>query len=325
MSIARRAFLNLMACAAAPLSFASLARAQTYPARPIRIVVGFPAGSGVDIVARLIGQWLAERMGQPVVVENRPGAGSNIATEAVVRAAPDGHTLLWVGSPNAISATLYDNLPFNFIRDVAPVAGINCEPSVVAVNPAVPAATLSEFIAYAKANPGKINMASAGNGTVSHVAGELFKMMTGTDMVHVPYRGGPSPVMDLVSGQVQVMFVTTSASLPHIKAGRLRALAVTTASRWNGLPDIPAVGEAVPGYEGSNCFGVGAPATTPADIVDRLNREINAGLSDPKVKARLAELGATALTGSSADFGRHLAAETEKWGKVVKFARLRAE
>ena len=320
MKLPRRRFLQLGAGAAALPAVSRIARAQAYPARPVRIIVGFPAGSGVDIVARLVGQWLAERVGQPFIIENRPGAGGNIATEAVVRAAPDGQTLLWIGSPNAINATLYEKLNFDFLRDIAPVASINCEPSAMVVNTSFPVKSVPEFIAYAKANAGKINMASAGNGTVSHVAGELFKMMAGVDMVHVPYRGGPPALTDLLGGQVQVMFVTTSASIEHIKAGKLRPLAVTTAARSEALPDIPTVGEFVPGYEGSNCFGLGAPRGTPTEIVEKLNREINAGLADPKIKARFADLGGTVLPLSPADFGKLIADETEKWSKVVKFS-----
>ena len=320
MKLPRRRFLQLGAGAVALPAVSRIARAQAYPARPVRIIVGFPAGSGVDIVARLVGQWLAERVGQPFIIENRPGAGGNIATEAVVRAAPDGQTLLWIGSPNAINATLYEKLNFDFLRDIAPVASINCEPSAMVVNTSFPVKSVPEFIAYAKANAGKINMASAGNGTVSHVAGELFKMMAGVDMVHVPYRGGPPALTDLLGGQVQVMFVTTSASIEHIKAGKLRPLAVTTAARSEALPDIPTVGEFVPGYEGSNCFGLGAPRGTPTEIVEKLNREINAGLADPKIKARFADLGGTVLPLSPADFGKLIADETEKWSKVVKFS-----
>jgi tripartite-type tricarboxylate transporter receptor subunit TctC len=320
MKLPRHRFLQMAAGAAALLFVSRIAWAQAHPTRPVRIIVGFPAGSGVDIVARLVGQWLAERVGQPFIIENRPGAGGNIATEAVVRAAPDGKTLLWIGSPNAINATLYEKLNFDFLRDIAPVASINREPSAMVVNTSFPVKSVPEFIAYAKANPGKINMASAGNGTVSHVAGELFKMMAGVDMVHVPYRGGQSALTDLLGGQVQVMFVTTSASIEYIKAGKLHPLAVTTPARSEALPDIPTVGEFVPGYEGSNCFGLGAHRNTPAEIIDRLNKEINAGLADPKMKARLAELGAIVLAGSPGDFGKLLAEETEKWAKVVKFS-----
>jgi tripartite-type tricarboxylate transporter receptor subunit TctC len=325
MKLPRRQLLQLAAGVAALPSMSRFASAQTYQTRPVRIIVGFPAGSGVDIVARLISQWLSERLGQPFLVENRPGAGSNVATEAVVRAAPDGYTLLWIGSPNAISATLYEKLNFDFLRDIAPVASINREPSALAVNPKLPAKTVPEFIAYSNANPGKINMASAGNGTVSHVAGELFKMMAGVDMVHVPYRGGAPALTDLVGGQVQAMFVTTSASIEYIKAGNLRPLAVTTATRSEVLPGIPTVGEFLPGYEASTCFGLGTPKNTPAEIIDRLNSEINAGLADLKMKARLTDLGATVLAGSPADFGKLLAEETEKWAKVVKFAGIKPD
>ena len=276
-----------------------------------------------DIVARLIGQWLSERLGQPFIIENRPGAGSNIATEAVVRAPPDGYTLLLVGPPNAINATLYDKLNFNFIRDIAPVASIVRVPNVMVVNPSVPAKTVPEFIAYAKANPGKINMASAGIGSSAHVAGELFKMMTGVDMVHVPYRGAAPALTDLLGGQVQVCSPRMPASIEYIKAGKLRALAVTTATRSEALPDVPTVGEFVPGYEASSWYGVGAPKNTPAEIVDKLNKEINAALADPKIKARLADLGGTALAGSPADFGKLIADETEKWGKVIRAANIK--
>ena len=325
MKLPRRNFLRLAAGAAALPAVSHVAWAQTYPSRPVRIIVGFPAGSGVDIVARLVGQWLAERLGQPFIIENRPGAGGNIATEAVVRAAPDGQTLLWIGSPNAINATLYEKLNFDFLRDIAPVASINCEPSAMVVNTSFPVKSVPEFIAYAKANAGKINMASAGNGTVSHVAGELFKMMAGVDMVHVPYRGGPPALTDLLGGQVQVMFVTTSASIEYIKAGKLRPLAVTTAARSEALPDIPTVGEFVPGYEGSNCFGLGAPRNTPAEIIDKLNSEINAALTDPRIKARLVDLGATVLPGSPSAFGKLIAEETEKWAKVIRAANIKPE
>ncbi|CAN0439186.1 unnamed protein product, partial [Phaeothamnion confervicola] len=258
-------------------------------------------------------QWLSERIGQPVIIENRPGAGGNIATEAAVRTTPDGYTLLWIGPPAAINATLYDKLNFNVIRDIAPVAGINLEPSILAVNPAVPARTIPEFIAYAKANPGKISMASAGNGTVSHVAGELFKMMTGTGMVHVPYRGGAPALTDVIGGQVQVIFITMSGAIEHVRAGRLRPLAVTTATRSEALPEIPTIAESVPGFEASAFYGLGAPRNTPVEIVDRLNKEINAGLADPKIKARFADMGATVLALSPDDFGKLIAAETEKW------------
>jgi tripartite-type tricarboxylate transporter receptor subunit TctC len=320
MKFPRRGFLHLAAAAAALPAVSWIASAQNYPSRPIRIVVGFPAGSGVDVVARLMGPSLSERLGQPIVIENRPGAGSNIATEAVVRAAPDGYTLLWVGPPVAINATLYDKLNFNFLRDIAPVAGLNREPNVMLVNSSSPAKTVPEFIAYAKANPGKISMASVGNGSVSHVAGELFKMMAGVDMVHVPYRGAPPALTDLLGGQVQVLFLTTTASMAHIKSGQVRPLAVTTATRSQVLPDIPTMSEFVPGFEASNFYGLGAPGSTPVEIINRLNRDITAVLTDPKVQARLTELGATVLPLSPADFGKLVAAETEKWAKVVKFS-----
>jgi tripartite-type tricarboxylate transporter receptor subunit TctC len=300
-----------------------VAWAQTYPTRPVRLIVGVAAGGGTDIVARLISQWLSERLGQQFIVENRPGAGSNIATEVVVRAPPDGYTLLTVGAPAAINATLYyDKLNFNFIRDIAPVAGIMRGPLVMLVNPSFPAKTVPEFIAYAKANPGKINMASGGNGTTPHVTGELFKMMTGVDMVHVPYRGAGPAITDLLGGQVQVLF---DNPIEHIRAGRLRALAVTTTTRSEALPDIPTLGEFVPGYDASGWFGIGAPKDTPVQIIDRLNREINACLADPRMKARLTDLGGIVLSGSPADFGKHIAEETEKWAKVIKFAGIKPE
>ena len=314
MKLPRRNFLQLAACAAALRAVSRIARAQAYPTRPVRIVVGFTAGGAGDITARLIGQWLSERLGQQFVIDNRPGGGTNIGTEAVVRASPDGYTLLIVGTAQAINATLYDKLNFHFIRDIAPVAGVLRGPYGMVVNPSVPAKTVSEFIAYAKASPGKISMASAGIGSGPHVAGELFKMMTGVDMVHVPYRGGGPALTDLLGGQVQVMFGTVPASIEYIRAGRLRALAVTTATRADALPDIPTVGEFLPGYEASFWYGVGVPKNTSAEIVEKLNTEINAALADPKIKARLAEWGATALPGSPADFGklnRH--AEIQRW------------
>jgi tripartite-type tricarboxylate transporter receptor subunit TctC len=325
MKLPRRNFLHLAAGAAALPAVSRFAWAQTYPSRPVRIIVGFPAGGGVDIVARLIGQWLSERLGQPFVIENRPGANSNVATEAVVRAPADGYTLLIVGAWNAINATLYDKLNFNFLRDIAPVASVIRSANVMVVNPSVPAKTVPEFIAHAKANPGKINMASAGIGSGNHIAGELFKMMTGVNLVHVPYRGAGPALVDLLGGQVQVMFATMSSSIEYVRGGKLRALAVTTATRSPVLPDIPTVAEFVPGYESSFWTGVGTPKNTPAEIVDKLNREINAALADPKFKARLADLGGTALSGSPADFGKFIAEETEKWAKVVKFAGLKPE
>ena len=286
----------------------------------MRVIVPFAPAGTTDIVARLMGQWLSERLGQQFVIENRPGAGTNIATEAVVRAPADGYTLLTVGAPAAINATLYDKLNFNFIRDIAPVASIIREPLVMVVNPSVPAKTVPEFIAYAKANPGKLNMASVGNGSSPHVAGELFKMMTGVNMVHVRYRSSGPALIDLLGGQVQVMFNGAGSAIEYIRAGKLRALAVTTATRSEALPEVPTVGEFVPGYEASALFGIGAPMNTPAEIVEKLNKEINAGLVDPQLKARLAELGGTVITGSPVDFAKLIADETEKWGKVVKFS-----
>jgi tripartite-type tricarboxylate transporter receptor subunit TctC len=325
MKLPRRQVLQLAAGAAALPLVSRVAWAQAYPSRPVRIVVGFAAGGNLDIIARLLGQWLSARFGQPFVVENRPGGGGNIGTEAVVRAPPDGYTLLLVGTPNMINATLYEKLNFNFIRDIAPVASIDRVPLVMEVNPAFPAKNVPEFIAYAKANPGKINMASAGTGTGQHVAGELFKMMAGVDMVHVPYRSAGPALADLIGGQVQVMFDGIPSSIEHLRAGRLRALAVTTATRLEVLPDIPTVGDFVPGYEASGVHGIGAPKNTPAEIVDKLNKEINAALADPKMKARLADLGVAVLPGSPAAFGKLIAEETDKWAKVIRFAGLKAE
>jgi tripartite-type tricarboxylate transporter receptor subunit TctC len=321
----RRQFLHLAVGAAALPAVLRVASAQTYPARPVRIVVGFPAGGGVDINARPIGQWLSERLGQQFVIENRPGAGSNIATEAVVRASPDGYTLLAISVANALNATLYDKLNFNFIRDIVPVASTMRVPGLMVVNPSVPANTVPEFIAYVKANPGKVNMASAGNGTTGHVFGELFKFMTGVNMVHVPYRGGAPALTDLLGGQVQVYFGPIPESIEHTRAGKLRALAVTTSTRWEALPDIPTVGEFVPGYDGSGWYGIGAPKGTPVEIINRLNTEINAGLADPKMKVRVAEMGETTLAASPAAFGKLIAEETEKWEKVIRAAGIKAE
>ena len=320
MKLPRRTFLHLAAGAAALPAFSRAAVAQTYPTRPVKLVVGFAPGGGNDIVARLIAQWLSERLGQPFVVENRPGAGTNIATEAVVRAQPDGYTLLFVAPSSAINATLYEKLSFNFIRDIAPVASIIRLPNVMEVNPSVPVKTVPEFIAYAKADRSKINMASPGVGTSVHLSGELFKMMAGVDMLHVPYRGTAPALTDLLGGQVQVMFGTMTGSIEYIRTGTLRALAVTTATRAEALPDVPTVAEFVPGYEASTWYGIGAPKNTPTEIIDKLNKEINAGLADSKMKAQLADLGGTALAGSPAEFGRIIADETEKWAKVVKFA-----
>jgi tripartite-type tricarboxylate transporter receptor subunit TctC len=325
MKLPRRNFLHLAAGAAALPAVSRFAWAQAYPARPVRLIVPIAPAGASDILARLMGQWLSERLGQPFVIDNRPGGGGNIGTEAVVRAPADGYTLLLAGSFNAVNATLYDQLNFNFIRDIAPVAGVIRGPYVMVVNPSVPAKSVPEFIAYAKASPRKLNMASAGTATGSHISGELFKMMAGVDMVHVPYRGGGPALTDLLGGQVQVFFVTTVASIEYIRAGRLRALAVTTATRSDALPDIPTVGEFVPNYEASNWFGVGAPKATPAETVDKLNREINAALADPKMKARLADLGGTVLPGSPAEFGKLIADEIEKWGKVIKFAGIQTQ
>jgi tripartite-type tricarboxylate transporter receptor subunit TctC len=325
MKLPRRNFLHLAAGAAALPAVSSIARAQAYPTRPVRIIVGFAPGGGADITARLIGQWLSERLGQQFVIENRPGAASNIATEAVVRAPADGYTLLLVTTASAINATLYDNSNFNFIRDIAPVASVMRYPYVMVVNPSVPAKSVSEFIAYAKANPRKLNMASPGTGTGPHIAGELFKMMAGVDMVHVPYRGAGPSLSNLIGGQVQVTFESMPASIGYIRAGTLRALAVTTTRRSEALPDIPTVAEFVPGYEASSWYGVGAPKATPAEIVDKLNKEINAGLADPKMKARLADLGNAPLALSPADFGKLIADETEKWGNVTRALNIKAE
>ena len=316
MKLPRRQLLHLATGAAALAGVSRMAYALDYPSRPVRFVVGFPAGSATDIVARLIAQSLSEQLGQQFIVEDRPGAGSNIAAEVVVRADPDGYTLLQVASPNAINATLYDNLSFNFIRDIVPVAGIMRYPYVVVVNPSFPAKTVPEFIAYAKANPGKINMASAGNGTAPHVFGALFMIMTGVNLLHVPYRG--PYFADLMAGQVQVVFSPLPSTIGYIKAGTLRALAVTTAMRSEAAPDIPALGDFVPGYEASSWQGVGAPKGTPAAIIDTLNSAINAVTADPRMKARLADLGGTVLSGSPADFGKLIADETDKWGKVIK-------
>ena len=320
MKLPRRQFLRLAAGTAMLPAASRVARAQTYPARPVRLIVGFAAGQAIDILARLMGQWLSDRLGQQFIIENRPGAGGNIAVEAVVRAQADGYTLLVIGANNAINATLYDNLNFNVIRDIAPVGGIYRVHQVMEVNPAFPAKTVPEFIAYGKANPGKINFASAGNGSVAHVTGELFKMMTGVNMQHVPYRGAPPALTDLIGGQVHVMFDNVPSSIEHIRAGRLRALAVSAPRRLDVLPDLPTVGEFVPGFETAAFAGLGAPKGTAADVVEKLNREMNAGLADPKLKARIAELGGVPLPVSAAEFGKIIADETEKWAKVVKFS-----
>jgi tripartite-type tricarboxylate transporter receptor subunit TctC len=316
----RRQFLHLAAGVAVLPAMSRFARAQTYPTRPVRLIIGYPPGGSADMTARLMGQWLSERLGQTFVIESRPGAATNIATEAVVHAPPDGYTLLLVAPANAINATLYEKLNYNFVHDIAPVAGLIRFPNVMEVNPSVPAKTVPEFIAYAKANPGKLNMASSGNGSTIHVSGELFKMMTGISMIHVPYRGGAPALTDMISGQVQVMFDNVPTSIEFIRAGKLRPLAVTTAQRSEVLPDLPTVADFVPGYEASAWYGVGAPKGTPAEIIDKLNSEINAILANPKTKSRFAELGASLIGGSPADFGRLVVEETDKWSKVVRFS-----
>jgi tripartite-type tricarboxylate transporter receptor subunit TctC len=321
----RRQFLHLAAGAAALPAASRIAWAQSYPSRPVRIIVGYSAGGTTDISARLIGQWLSERLGQPFMVDNRPGAASNVATEGAVRAPADGYTLLLASISNAINATLYDKLNYNFIRDIAPVGGIIRVPNVMEVNPAVPAKTVPEFIAYAKANPGKVNFGSGGAGSSTHVSGELFKMMTGVDMVHIPYRGTAPAVTDLIAGQVQVMFDNLPGSIAYARAGKTRALAVTTTTRSDALPDLPTVADSVPGYEVSAWFGLGAPKNTPKEIVDRLNEEINAAFADAKMKGRLSDLGGSVLAGSPTDFGKLIADETEKWAKVVKFSGAKPE
>jgi tripartite-type tricarboxylate transporter receptor subunit TctC len=322
----RRAAMGLAAIGLSALIWpAGEASALDYPTRPVRFVVGYPAGGATDILARLIGQRLSERLGQQFVIENKPGAGNNIGTQTVVDADPDGYTVLLVNPANAINASLYVDLKFNFIRDIAPVAGFARVPNVMVVPPDFPAKTVAEFIAYAKANPGKVNMASSGNGTSIHLSGELFKAMTGVDMVHVPYRGSAPAITDLLSGRVQVMFDNMPSSISHIKAGALRVLAVTTATRSPELPDVPTVGETVKGYDASAWFGMGAPKNTPPEVIARLNGEINAILDEPTIKARIAELGGVSIAGSPADFGNIIAAETEKWQKVVKFAGIRVE
>ena len=325
MKLPRRGFLRLGAGAAALPVLPRMASALDYPTRPVHIIVGYAPGGTNDISARLMGQWLSERLGRQFVIENRPGAASNLATEAVVHAPPDGYTLLLANTSNAINATLYANLNFDFIRDIAPVAGIMRSPLVMVVNPSVPAKSVPEVIAYAKANPGKLNMGSAGSGSTTQIFGELFKMLSGVNLVQVSYRGGGPAFIDLLGGQVQVMFVGFTESIGYIKAGKLRALAVTTAARSLALPDIPTVGEFVAGYEASGWFGVGAPRNTPAEIIDTLNKEINAGLADPKMKAQLADLGGTPLADSPAEFGKLISDETEKWAKVIRAAGIKAE
>jgi len=325
MKLHRRKFLALAGAIAAAPALPRRATAADYPSRPVRIVAGFAAGGGVDITARLIGQWLADRLGQQFVTENRPGAGGNIGTEAVVNAAADGYTLLLATVPNAVNASLYEKLKFDFIRDIAPIAGIIRVPMVILLNPSVPVTTVPEFISYAKANPGKINMASAGNGSAPHMAGELFKMMAGVNLVHIPYRGQGPALTDLLGGDVQVLFATAPGTTDYVKTGRLRALAVTSAARAEVLPELPTVADFVPGYEASQWYGLAAPKNTPAEIVARLNREINAAIADPAMKARLAAIGGEPLPGSPAEFGRLIAEETEKWGKVVRAAGIKPE
>ena len=325
MKLPRRTFLHLAAGAAALPAVSRFAWGETYPSRPVRIVVTSAAGNAPDIIARLIGQWLSERLGQQFIVENRSGGGGNIGTEAVVKSPADGYTLIMIATNNAINTSLYEKLNFNFMRDIAPVASMVRSPNALVVNPSVPAKTIPEFIAYAKANRGKVNMASSGNGTSPHVAGELFKMMTGVDMIHVPYRGAAPALTDLLGGQVQAMIASTAATIPYIKSGKLHPLAVTTSTRLEVLPDIPTVAEFVPGYEASGWFGIGAPRNIPGEIVDKLNKEINAALADPKMKARLDDLGGVVFPGSPAAFTQFIAEETEKWAKVIKFAGIKAE
>jgi tripartite-type tricarboxylate transporter receptor subunit TctC len=325
MNLPRRQFLHLAASAAALPVLSSLARAQTYPSRPVRLLVGYAAGGAPDILARLMGQWLSERLSQQFVIENRPGAGSSIATEAVVNATADGYTLLLASLANAVNASLYDKLNYNFMRDIVPVAGISQDANVMVVNTSFPIKTVPEFIAYAKAHPGQLSMASAGNGSSPHMAGELFKFMAGIDMVHVPYRGSPPALTDLLSGQVQVYFGPMSATIEYIKAAKIRALAITTRERSNALPNVPSLGDFVAGYEFSAFYGIGAPKNTPAEIIDKLNQQINGGLADPNLKARLADLGSSPFAGSPSDFRKFIAGETEKWAKVVKFAGIKPE
>jgi tripartite-type tricarboxylate transporter receptor subunit TctC len=323
MDIARRQCLNLLAAAAAIPASAGLSWAQSYPTRPLHIVVGFAAGTCLDIYARMIGQWLAERLGQPVIIDNRPGAGTNLATESVVHAPPDGYTLLMASTAAFTNPALYDNLRFNFIRDIAPVASLTRSAFVMIVNPAFPAKTVPEFVAYAKANPGKINMASGGTGTVTHVAGELFKAMAGVDMLHVPYRNDGAAITDLIAGRVQVYFIALAGAAEFIKSGKVRALGVTTAQRSAAFPDIPTVGDFVPGYEASLRNGLGAPKATPADVIAKLNTEINAGLNDPRIKAQFADLGSTTVPLTPAEYGKIIGDETEKWGKVIRSANIK--
>ena len=325
MNLLRRTFLHLLAGVAPLPAISRLACAQAYPSRPVRWIVGFTPAGGNDITARLIGQWLTDRLGQPFVIENRPGAGTNIAAEIVINSPPDGYTLFLTNFSNAVNAALYEKLSFDFMRDMAPVVGISRAPVILAVNPSVPAKTVPEFIAYAKANPGKLNMGSAGIGSAGHLAGELLQMMTGIKLVHVPYRGNAPALTDLIAGQVQLVFPSSASSIEHVRTGKVRGLAVTGLTRLDALPDLPTVADSVPGYEASSLYGIGAPRNTPAEVIDRLNKEVNAALADPKLKARLADLGGTPFGGSSAEFGKLMADETEKWGKVVKFAGIKPQ
>ena len=325
MKLPRRNFLHLAAGAVALSALTRIARAQTYPSRPVRWIVGFTPAGGNDIVARLMGQWLTERLGQPFVIENRPGAGTNIAAEVVIHAPPDGYTLFLTNFANAVNASLYEKLNFNFMRDMAPVVGISRAPVIMAVHPSLPAKTVADFIAYAKTNPGKINMGSAGIGSAGHLAGELFQMMTGVKLIHVPYRGNAPALTDLIAGQVQLVFPSSASAIEYVKTGKVRGLAVTGAVRLDALPDLPTVADSVPGYEASSLYGIGVPRNTPADIVDKLNKEVNAALADPKLRTRLADLGGTPFGGTPADFGKLIAEETEKWAKVVEFAGIKPQ
>jgi tripartite-type tricarboxylate transporter receptor subunit TctC len=325
MKLLRRQILYLAAGAAALPAVSRMAWSQAYPSRPVRLIIGIAPGSSPDILGRLMAQWLSDRLGQPFIVENRPGGGGNIAIEAVVKAPADGHTLLLVTIQSAVNATLYERLNYNFLRDIAPVASISSQTLALEVTPSFPAKTAREFIAYAKANQGKLSMATPGNGSTPHVAGELFKMMAGVDMIHVPYRGGAPALTDLMGGQVQMAFADVTSSIEYVKAGKLRALAVSSVSRSNALPEVPPLADSLPGYEASGWFGIGVPKNTPAEITDKLNKEINAGLADSNIRARYAELGSTVLMGSPADFGKHIAQETEKWGKVIRAANIKPD
>jgi len=325
MELPRRQFLHLAAGAAALPAVSRVAWAQSYPSRPVRVVVAAAAGGATDIITRVIGRWLSERLGQPFIIENRPGGSNNLGTEVVVRAPADGHTLLAIGGVNVVNTVLFDKLNFNFIRDIVPVAGTMRAPLIMTVNPSFPAKTIPEFIAYAKANPGKLNFASGGTGTAPHMSGELFKVMTGVNMVHVPYRGEGLALTDLLGGQVQVMFSASSVSLESVRAAKLRALGVTTSTRWEAMPDIPTVSEFVPGFEASGWFGVGAPKDTPAETIDKLNNAINSALADPNIKARIADLGGDPFRSSPADLGEFIVEEAEKWGKVIRAANIKVE